>query len=107
MDKYIDNVEFAILTKLNTLSDRYGLRPYDLVATLHSNQEVCGYALRFEIPNETGGPERAKARKFLTALGVDDNTVLNGGVGFLGGGPVAVIDAIDNALRRAPKRRQL
>jgi hypothetical protein len=94
----MDNLDVAILTKLNALADRHGLKPYEYVATLDRSAKSLGCAIRFETPAETGDHEAAKVRSMYTALGVDRT-------GMLHGGEIAVLDAIDHALSVAPKSR--
>jgi hypothetical protein len=94
----MDNVDVAILTRLNDLADRHGLKPYDYIATLDNGQDMDGCGLRFTIPCETSAEQEGKARKMFMVLGVDESGVFKGG-------EKAVIDALDQALQLAPKVR--
>lgn len=92
----VDNIDVAIMMKLNDLTDRYGLKAYDFVAVLRQPPDGSGPVLAFE----TVGNERteAKLNEMLRALGVDSD-------GLLKGGDKEIIDAIDDALQHAPKPR--
>ena len=41
----LDNVKVAIFTKLNTLAEKHGLKPYDFVAT---QKDGSGYEIRLD-----------------------------------------------------------
>src|SRR6059058_5400318 len=92
----LDNNDIAVLTRINELAARYGLKPYHFVATLDNSREVDGLGVRFVVPAETDVPHEAKVKKMMHSLGVDPH-------GILKGGEIAVIDAIDAALQRAPR----
>jgi hypothetical protein len=95
----MDNIDIAILSRLDQLSERHGLKPYDYVATLDNGAAMLGCGLIFKIPGETSNKQRAKVQNMLNALGVDKEGVLKGG-------EKAVIDAIDHALGIAPRLRR-
>jgi 3-polyprenyl-4-hydroxybenzoate decarboxylase len=96
----MDNVDFAVLSRIQELGDRYNLKPYHFVATLDHSQEDLGMGIKFVIPASTDEAEEKRARKMLKAIGVDDKDSI-------AGGEIAVIDALDNALEHAPRPRRL
>ena len=57
---YFDNIDFAVLSRIQALSERFGLKPYDFVATLdHSkNEPILGMGVKFQ--NMADGPEPDK-----------------------------------------------
>jgi hypothetical protein len=98
MSDGIDNIEIAVLTKLNELAARFGLKPYHFIATLESSSEMNGLGVRFVVPAETGQTQEKLVRKMIATLGADPRGVLTGG-------EIAVIDALDRAVGVAPKPR--
>lgn len=98
----LDNVDVAVLTKLNELADRHGLKPYDFVATFLQKGDAQNYALTFEIPAQGNALREERFDNMLTAIG---DTVPETGI--LSGHTEQIIDALDNALERAPRSRRL
>ncbi len=94
----MDNIDVATLTRVNDLAQAYGVKPYEFVATISKSLDMEGHGLAFQIPGETNKKQRAKVEQMLQSIGVDDK-------GILKGGEIAVIDALDAALQRAPKSR--
>lgn len=94
----MDNIDVATLTKVNDLAKAYGVKPYEFVAAISKSLDMRGHGLTFQIPGETSNQQRAKVEQMLKSIGVDDKGVLKGG-------EIAVIDALDGALERAPKPR--
>ncbi len=100
----MDNIDFAVLTKVQELVDRFGLRPYHMIATLdHSiNEPSVGMGVKFQIMTDDAKTDtdynriQRQGKKLLDLLGVADGATL-------GGGEMAVIDALDAALQKAPK----
>jgi len=95
----MDNIDFAVLSKIQELGERFGLKPYDFIATLdHSkDKDTLGMGVSFE--NMADGDDAdARVRNMLKVVGVDANGVLQGG-------EKKVIDALDHALTIAPKPR--
>ena len=96
----LDNIDVAILTKLNCLAERYGLKPYDFVASLEprfKNGKADGTILTFEVfPLEPLNQNRFQ--ELLDALGVDKS-------GQLSGNDSKIVDALDTALSLAPNSR--
>ena len=93
-----DNVDVAVLTKVNELAERHGLKPYQFVATFKG--EGNGYALEFECPASGNDLREERYDKMLTDIGikVGDRAVLKGDT-------AKIIDALDNALEHAPRSR--
>ena len=96
----MDNIDFAVLSRIQELGDRYNLKPYHFVATLDHGDKANGMGVTFVIPAETDEAEGKRAREMLKAIGVDTKDSIIGG-------EVAVIDALDNALEHAPRPRRL
>lgn len=94
----LDNVDVAVLTKVNDLAERFGLKPYDFVATASHGEK--GYALDFECPAAGNELREKRFDNMLTALGI---TVTDRAT--LSGEPAQIIDALDNALEHAPRSR--
>jgi hypothetical protein len=88
----LDNVKVAVFTKLNALAERYGLKPYDFVAT---QRDGPGSQIRLDFEVHPTG-EALKEKQYdrmLRALGIpEDGHVLQGT-------DRHVIDALDNALQ--------
>ena len=95
----LDNADIAVLTKVNDLAERYGLKSYDFVATFKRNGRA--YILDFESPVSGNDLREERFDKMLTAIGitVTDRAVLEGS-------PETIIDALDNALEHAPRPRR-
>jgi hypothetical protein len=90
-----DNIEVAVLSKLNELASRHGIKPYHFIATLKTGPNVNGMAIVFVVPSETSAREASAVTKMFDTLRVEN--------GVLKGGEVAIIDALDKALAVAPK----
>jgi hypothetical protein len=95
----VDNVEIAILTKVNELAERYGIKPYRFCAVVHMNDNPTNITLQFEVPFPG---DSAKAKDFdkmldLIGFGKDTHSLV--------GSDEKIIDALDDALRRAPRQR--
>jgi len=94
----LDNVTIAILTKVNELADRFGIKPYDFVAVIdndHKNFTV----LRYEVPVSGEPTKVARFDKMLDLVGLGETTHE------LKGTNAQIIDALDNALQFSPKKR--
>lgn len=100
----MDSVDFAVLTKVQELTGRYGLKPYEVLATLdHSMQEpILAMGVKFHVMTDYAKADQdadsieKRAADMLKSIGVEDG-------GILGGGEKAVLDALDAALKKAPK----
>jgi len=96
----LDNIDIAILSKVNEVADRYGLKPYDFVATVQPIQDQGKSMLAFEIPAQGNALRESRYRKMIQSIGVDEDT------GTLEGSATHIIDALDDALRLAPTERR-
>jgi hypothetical protein len=95
----LDNQDVAVLTKLNELAERHGLKPYDFLANLKPADE--SYTLDFEIPASGNNLREERYEKMLNGLGIGNNDKAS-----VTGEMSYIIDAIDNALKIAPRRRR-
>src|SRR5262245_58792387 len=93
----LNNIDVAILTTLNELARRYGLRPTDIVATVRDDNNEYKSVLYFEVPAQGNALREERYGKMLQALGVSCDGVLKGT-------DEHILDALDNALRHTPKR---
>jgi len=93
-----DNITIAILTRVNDLAARFGLRPTDFVAVIDESDASCP-ALRFEVPVSGDPAKEAQFHKMLDLIGISDTSHA------LPATYDEMFDAVDNALRRAPRRR--
>jgi hypothetical protein len=104
----LDNVDIAILTKLNDLAERHGLKPYDFVATVRyqgdPGHEHGKHVLEFEHPASGNALREERFFRMLSALGIRATDERGAA---LEGRPSQIIDALDNALSVAPKPRSL
>jgi hypothetical protein len=91
----LDNAEVAILTKVNELADRHGLKPYDFVATIRT-KGTNKSALGFEIPAQGNQLREERYNKMISGLGADEEGCLEGSI-------AKIIDSLDDALQIAPK----
>jgi hypothetical protein len=97
MTDVLDNNSVAILTKVNEVAERYGIRPYDFVATVQYDVERHASVLAFETVRDS--EKETLVSKMLERIGVGQD-------GALEGTDKQIIDALDNALQRAPKPRR-
>lgn len=94
----LDNNSVAILTKINELAERHGVRPCAFVATINTNANL-DTVLTFESPaTDNSGIMRGYA-KMLDALGLTASTHQ------LIGSDEEIFAAIEAALRLIPKSR--
>lgn len=104
-----NNVNVAILMRVNELASRYGIEPYDFVAVLQDeiipNPNVEGgvdQTGRTVLNYSTMPEDRSKFEKFelmLESIGASNET------GILAGTDEELIKALDNGLRVAPRAR--
>ena len=98
----IDNLDVAVLSRVNELAERHSLRPYDFVATFMPVEDDTGithHVLAFESPAGGNALREGRFYRMLKDIGiVDDEPVLRGDT-------ATIIDALDNALQVAPRPR--
>jgi hypothetical protein len=92
----LDNQDVAVLTKVNDLAERRGLKPYDFVATAHHEED--SYVLQFECPAYGNALREERFAKMLSDLGATADGTLKGETS-------DIIDALDNAIRLSPRNR--
>ena len=68
----MNNVEFAIMTKLHELLERHGIHPCGPVIALHNTPDG-GSRLAFESPPQDQLQEQ-KMHRLMTELGLDGDT---------------------------------
>lgn len=98
----LDNIDIAILTRLNNLTERYGLKPYDFVATVKS-VKGGNTSLEFETPVDGNALREERFDKMLKSLGVEHSD--DHGMSLVGT-PDRIVDALDDALAHAPQSRK-
>lgn len=91
----IENITVAVLTKVNQLAERYGLKPYDFVAEYHVHTDKPENELCFTVAPKSEVKQKI-LESMMDALGVNED-------GALLATDQVIIDALDNAMRRAPK----
>lgn len=91
----LDNITVAVLARVNHLAERYGLKPYDFVAEYHPSASPHESELCFTVAPQLESKQKI-LENMMDALGVNDDGVLLGT-------DQKIIDALDNATRRAPK----
>lgn len=91
----IDNITIAVLTKINQLAERYGLKPCDFVAEYHPSANSHESELCFTVAPQTESKQKI-LESIMDALGVNEG-------GALSATDQSIIDALDNAIRRAPR----
>ena len=92
-----DNIDGAVFSKLNALAERYGLKPYDFIAMLHSGPENEDRLVFESSPKDDLG--RKKFDQMARALGIPDD------IPFLQATLEQMVDSLDRALELAPVRR--
>jgi hypothetical protein len=98
----LDNIDIAILTKVNALAVRHGLKPYDFVAVYRTQEVkstgVTEWVLDFELPASGNALREDRYNAMLASLGV-----AHGNDPVLVGSVEKIIDALDNALQLASR----
>ena len=90
----IDNQDIAVLTRVNDLAERYGVKPYDFVATVGHNDKN-EYHLAYE--TKPDNPlVKVQFDKMLASLGPKIAET-----GELVADPKDIIKTLDEALRRS------
>ena len=94
-----DNCTVAILSKVNELAERYGLKPYEFITTYREhNNDAAGNSATVSF--ESGPAEDrslANWEKMLQDLGATG--------GELRGTERSVYEALESAIQRAPRTR--
>lgn len=93
----LDNITVAILSKVNELAERHGLKPYDFVATYSETKDSKQSVLAFEIAPATKEKQELM-EKMLDAIGVNQDGVLQGS-------DAQVYTALEEAIARSPRSR--
>jgi hypothetical protein len=93
-----DNLDIAVLAKVNELAERHGLKPYDFVAIYRHDTDKQQEVLSFESPAGGNALREQRFGKMLADLGVGDNDKLRGT-------PATIVDALDHAISVSPRRR--
>lgn len=98
----MDNQDVAVLTRVNELAERHGLKPYDFVATFKIEEGTKGitHVLEFEVPAQGNALREERYDRMLKDIGIGqgDEAVLKGDT-------ATIIDALDTALQLAPRPR--
>src|SRR5581483_8489333 len=99
----LDNLDVAVLSRVNELAERHGLKPYDFVATSKLEEDDTGisqHILEFEVPARGNALREERYDRMLKDIGI-----LQGDRAVLRGDAAAIIDALDNAIQLAPRPR--
>lgn len=101
----LDNVDVAVLTKVNELAERYGLKPYDFVASFQFEEDANGtrHVLSYDSPAHGNALREERFDMMLNALGITPSDE-RGAV--LAGNVAKIIHALDDALEHAPRSRK-
>ncbi|HYV37207.1 MAG TPA: hypothetical protein VE988_15985 [Gemmataceae bacterium] len=95
----LDNIQVAILSRVNELAARFGLKPHEFVAVIDNASDKP--ILRFEVPVSGNSAKEKRFSQMLDLLKIaDDSHELKATA-------EEIVDTLDNALKRAPKQRQL
>jgi hypothetical protein len=98
----LDNQDVAVLTRVNDLAERHGLKPCDFVATIRTEEDDRGitHVLEYEVPARGNSLRVERFDRMLKDLGIDqsEETALTGDT-------AKIIEALDNALQIAPRPR--
>lgn len=86
----MSHIEIAVLLRVNELAARYGVKPYDFTTT-------CGYNESGEITLSYDAicGNKKRVMSMIQSTGAID--------GELKGNEIAIIDALDAAIRKAPR----
>jgi hypothetical protein len=95
----LDNIQVAILARVNELAARFGIKPHEFVAVVDNASDISCPILRFEVPVSGDAGKEQRFDRMLDLLGFAENShQLRATAG-------QIIDALDDALRHAPKQR--
>lgn len=95
-DRYLGNVEVAILTSLNELAVRHGLSPLDISAAYYPQGDKSHLTF-YTLPQEA--VPLSKFERMLAGLGLTDHETLH-----IEGSPQQIYDTIQWAIEKAPRR---
>jgi hypothetical protein len=103
MKSVIDNRKVAVLTRVNELAERHGLKPCDFVATFRVEENAQGIrsVLQYEAPVLGNALREAHYDRMLKDIGIFPDSR----AGVLKGETAAILKALDNALILAPRQR--
>jgi hypothetical protein len=98
----LDNQDVAVLTRVNELAERHGLKAYDFVATSKLEEDDTGitHVLEFEVPARGNALREERFDRMLKDIGI-----MQGDEAVPRGDTATIIDALDNALQLAPRPR--
>ncbi len=96
MSRGLDNVEIAILSRLNELAERHGLSPLDFGAVLEREDDGQTTLRFFDVPDEAVPQDRFA--RMLAGLGITDDETLD-----ITGTRLQLYDTLQWALQQAPK----
>jgi hypothetical protein len=96
----LDNIDVAVLTRVNELAERHGLKPYDFVATFKIEEDAAGtrHVLEYEVPVRGNSLREGRYERMLKDIGIfqSNKAVLKGDL-------AAILEALDHALKLAPR----
>lgn len=95
-DKWLGNVEVAIVTSLNELAERHGLSPLDISAACYPQGDKSKLVF-YTLPQENVPLD--KFERMLAGLGLTDGETLH-----IEGTPQQIYDTIQWAIEKAPRR---
>jgi hypothetical protein len=94
----LDNQTIAIINRVNDLAERHGLKPYDFIAEVQFDTQTKKLELAFTTVEEHA---IKKLEVMMNAI-AGPNGMRDGD---LSGDAKEIIDALDHAITKAPKRR--
>lgn len=98
----MDSIEIALLTKLNDLADRYGVKPFEFLARIRSSYQ---HKMTLEVENPFP-LDLDQADRFMSMLGdIGLETIESEKIAVLKGSAEEIWQALDNALQHAPRKR--
>lgn len=93
----MDNLDVAILNRVNELAERHGFSPTDFIAGVHRNDKGNS-VLVYEQSPDASPDSVARFDKMLESAGITSGHALTGSV-------EAIYTALTDALARAPRPR--
>jgi hypothetical protein len=96
----LDNNDIAILVRVNDLAERYGIEPYEFVATIRSDPVTGDSILCYETPISDNPQREGRYLTMIDSVGVDERS------GIVRGTSRQICEALSKALQLAPKRRE-